>query len=166
MYPTLGRQANLSRLHSIDGYQDFAEVAWPLLKRYGFGATVYLPTDHVGGRAEWDGKHGEPAPLMDWTTVCKLAREGVCFGSHGCSHRSLTTLPSAELTKEVRGSREVMREVLGTFPSAFCFPYADFDPVVIDAVREAGYDYAVAGFVARDLTPNRYALRGGRSLGM
>jgi peptidoglycan/xylan/chitin deacetylase (PgdA/CDA1 family) len=141
-----------------DGYQDFAEVAWPLLKRYGFTATVYLPTDHVGGRAEWDRKYSEPAPLMDWTTVRTLASEGVSFGSHGCSHRSLTSLAPADLAKEARRSREVMKEELGTFPRGFCFPYTDFDPAVIDAVKEAGYDYAVAGFAHGDLAPNPYAL--------
>ena len=43
-----------------DGYQDFADAAWPLLQRYGFSATVFLVTDHVGGHAEWDREYGEP----------------------------------------------------------------------------------------------------------
>ena len=57
-----------------DGYQDFAEVAWPLLQRYGFGATVFLVADLVARAVAWDAHHGPPAPLMGWATVGRLAR--------------------------------------------------------------------------------------------
>jgi peptidoglycan/xylan/chitin deacetylase (PgdA/CDA1 family) len=141
-----------------DGYQDFADVAWPLLQRYGFSATVFLVADRVGGRAEWDREYGEPAPLMDWETIRRLAKEGVAFGSHSCSHRSLPTLAAAELAQEVERSRQILKEELGTFPEGFCFPYTDFNPAVMDAVRQAGYTYAVAGDVAYDLARNPFAL--------
>ena len=128
-----------------DGYQDFADVAWPLLKRYGFCATVFLVTDHVGGRAEWDRDFGEPAQLMDWATIKRLASEGVDFGSHSCSHPKLTTLSPQAMMKEAAASREILAAELGAAPSGFCFPYTDYDANVIEAVKAAGYDYALAG---------------------
>jgi len=140
------------------GYQDFADVAWPLLQRYGFSATVFLLAGHVGGRAEWDREYGEPAPLMDWETIRRLAKEGVSFGSHSCSHRSLTTLSPAEFAKEAVRSRQILNEELGISPQGFCFPYTDFSPAVIDAVKEAGYSYAAAGDVPRDFAHNPFAL--------
>ena len=141
-----------------DGYQDFADVAWPLLLRYGFTATVFLPTDYVGGRAEWDHEYGEPARLMDWQTIRRLAMEGVSFGSHSCSHRRLTSLPPGDLAKEAERSRRILKEELGTSPHGFCFPYSDFNPNVMDAVRDAGYDYAVAGDVPPDMGLSPFAL--------
>lgn len=141
-----------------DGYQDFADVAWPLLQRYGFGATVFLVAGHVGGRAEWDRDYGEPASLMDWETIRRLAKEGVAFGSHSCSHQSLPTLSAAELAKEAERSHQILKEELGTFPQGFCFPYTDFNPAVMDAVKEAGYMYAVAGDMPYDLARNPFAL--------
>ena len=33
-----------------DGYVDFAEHAWPLLRSHGAGATVYVVAGEVGGR--------------------------------------------------------------------------------------------------------------------
>src|SRR6202035_2795383 len=30
-----------------DGFRDFHSVAWPILRRHGFTATMYLPTDFV-----------------------------------------------------------------------------------------------------------------------
>ncbi|HVY15495.1 MAG TPA: polysaccharide deacetylase family protein [Rhodopila sp.] len=141
-----------------DGYQDFADVAWPLLKRYGFTATVYLPIDHVGRHADWDRNYGAPAPLMDWATIRALAKDGVSFGSHGCSHRSLPSLAPADLARELRQSREVMNRELGAHPKGFCFPYTDFDPAVMDAVKGAAYEYAVAGIVPGNLAATPYAL--------
>ncbi|MBV9286732.1 MAG: polysaccharide deacetylase family protein [Hyphomicrobiales bacterium] len=141
-----------------DGYQDFADVASPLLRRYGFTATVFLPTDYVGGRAEWDRELGEPARLMDWETIRRLAKEGVSFGSHSCTHRRLASLGPADLAKEVRRSHRILENELGAAPLGFCFPYADFSRAVIDEVKKAGYDFAVAGDVPCDLAHNPFAL--------
>jgi peptidoglycan/xylan/chitin deacetylase (PgdA/CDA1 family) len=141
-----------------DGYQDFADVAWPLLQRYGFTATVFLPTDHVGGRVEWDRDYGEPGHLMGWETIRRLAKEGVSFGSHSCSHRRLTSLTPTDLAKEVQLSRRIMKEELGFEPRGFCFPYTDYNATVMAAVSEAGYDYALAGAVPDGVRRNRFAL--------
>ncbi len=141
-----------------DGYQDFADVAWPLLQRYGFTATVFLPTDHVGGRVEWDRDYSEPAHLMGWETIRRLAKEGVSFGSHSCSHRRLTSLAPTDLAKETQLSRRILKEELGVSPQGFCFPYTDFNAAVMAAVSEAGYDYALGGAVPYDVGRNRFAL--------
>jgi peptidoglycan/xylan/chitin deacetylase (PgdA/CDA1 family)/glycosyltransferase involved in cell wall biosynthesis len=141
-----------------DGYQDFADVAWPLLRRYGFTATVFLATDHVGGRSEWDSEYGEPAPLMDWETVQRLSWEGVSFGSHSCSHPALISLSREALTREVEESRRVLQAKIGTPLQGFCYPYTDHDSRVIEAVRVAGYDYALAGDKPEDEPRNAYAL--------
>ena len=43
---------------------------------------VFIATDLVGSRAEWDASFGMPAPLMDAEKIITLAAEGVSFGSH------------------------------------------------------------------------------------
>ena len=47
-----------------DGYDDFAEQAWPALKANDLSAEVFIVTDMVGGSAEWDASFGTSAPLM------------------------------------------------------------------------------------------------------
>ncbi len=40
-----------------DAYDDFAEGAWPVLKRYGLAATLFVPTDYPGRKTHelwWD----------------------------------------------------------------------------------------------------------------
>ena len=69
-----------------DAYRDFVTAAWPLLRRYGFTATMFVPTDHVGGRADWDRHLGEPADLMSWRELSALADQGLAIGAHSGSH--------------------------------------------------------------------------------
>ena len=103
-------------------------MAWPLLKRYGFSATVFLVTAHVGGIAEWDREYGEPAALMNWETMRQLAKEGVSFGSHGCSHRPTYVASLTELAKEAELSRQILMQELGTVPAGSLFSVYGLQP--------------------------------------
>jgi len=141
-----------------DGYLDFAQTAWPLLRRYGFTATVYLVADHVGGRAEWDRQLGEPAELMGWELVRDLSHQGVAFGAHSCSHVRLTTVDRARLMDEVRRSGRVIADMIGTPVSGFCYPYGDNNDEVRAAVQECGYQYAVGGILPSELPRDRFLL--------
>ena len=49
-----GDAARLVGLTFDDGYADFANNAMPVLRRYGFGATVYVLAGKLGGRNDWD----------------------------------------------------------------------------------------------------------------
>src|SRR3990172_6584243 len=43
-----------------DVYEDFITTAFPVLQQHGFGATIFVPSKFVGGRAEWDAEFGNP----------------------------------------------------------------------------------------------------------
>src|SRR4029077_9847090 len=49
-----------------DGYRDFLTAAMPVLRYYGFSATVFLVAERIGGVADWDSVYGEAAPLLSW----------------------------------------------------------------------------------------------------
>ena len=81
-----------------DGYQNFADFAQPILRQYGFPATVFLVAGLLGKPAQWlidDGRLGPP--LMSVATIRKLSDEGVQFGAHSMSHRRLSRLEPAQL---------------------------------------------------------------------
>ena len=126
-----------------DGYEDFAEVAWPLLRRYGFGATVFLVADLVGRAAAWDAHHGPPAPLMGWATVGRLAREGVAFGGHTATHPYLTRVGPDRLAEELRRSKAALEGRLGLPVRAFAYPFGFVDGLARNAAAAAGYAVAV-----------------------
>lgn len=126
-----------------DGYRDFASHAWPLLRRYGFGAHVFLVSEHVAGFNAWDDDLGERIPLLDWDTIVGLAEQGVVFGSHSATHRRLTALSPTAVAEECLRSRATLEERLGRTVSTIAYPWGDVDAVVEHLAGASGY---VQGF--------------------
>lgn len=138
-----GRGRGLVGLSFDDGYADFAEHALPVLKRYGFSATVYVIAGRLGGDNEWDPE-GPRKPLMTAELVRQVAEAGIEIGSHGLRHVSLPKAPEAALAGEIAGSRRVLQDISGQDVPGFCYPYGDIDAPVVAGVRAAGYDYGCA----------------------
>jgi len=122
-----------------DGYVDFREVAWPILRANDFTAEVFLPTDLVGGMAEWDAAYGPPAPLLGWQDAAALANEGVVFGSHLARHLDGLTLPTATLAEELARSRAQLEARLGREVRAYAAPYGAVDERFARLAARCGY---------------------------
>jgi peptidoglycan/xylan/chitin deacetylase (PgdA/CDA1 family) len=141
-----GSAAGLVGLTFDDGYADFTAHAVPALLRYGFTATVYVLPGRTGGSNEWDPL-GPRKPLLTEDGVRAAADAGMEIGSHGLLHTDLTDrdlVDDEQLAAETARSRELLRAVTGTDVTGFCYPYGRVDPRAVDAVRAAGYHYAVA----------------------
>jgi peptidoglycan/xylan/chitin deacetylase (PgdA/CDA1 family) len=106
-----------------DGFSDFADKAFPILKKHGHEATVFLPTGCLGGSESWNGANVPPRPLMSWSVVQDLSREGMEFGGHSVTHADLTMLPPDRLREEVERSQKTIEEQLGKPAETFAPPY-------------------------------------------
>ncbi|MET7458110.1 polysaccharide deacetylase family protein [Streptomyces sp. NPDC005574] len=126
-----------------DGYADFLTHALPALRRRGFGATLFVLPGRLGGDNGWDPL-GPRRPLLTADGIRSAAAEGVEIGSHGLTHVDLTTADDLTLKRETAESRAVLTELTGTATAGFCYPYGTVHQRAVDAVREAGYDYACA----------------------
>ena len=127
-----------------DGFENFAERAWPLLRDRGLPATLFVVADRVGGRNDWghDASLGVPdLPLLGWEALGGLREDGVSIQSHGRSHRPLSGMSAPELEDEVTGSAEVLERRLGVRPTGFAYPYGEADARGRSAVADA-YDWA------------------------
>jgi len=124
-----------------DGYLDNYEIARPILRRFGFSATIFVVSGHVGGVNSWD-EAGELAgrALLDWPQVAELAADGVVsIGAHTRTHPTLAGLDEARVDDEVRGSREDLERRLGSPVTLFAYPFGRCDEAATRAVREAGF---------------------------
>lgn len=106
-----------------DGFQDFADAAWPVMSKHGFRPIVYLPTAFVGRAEGWRGIAEPPRALMGWGTIRALAREGVAFGSHTVHHPDLVVMSDDEVAAELHRSREQIEERIGSEVRHFAPPY-------------------------------------------
>jgi peptidoglycan/xylan/chitin deacetylase (PgdA/CDA1 family) len=129
-----------------DGYRDNLTEAAPVLIRYGFPATVFIVTRHVGGRLPHDDDDPN-AGVLTWEDVEALRASGWEIGAHSRTHQRLTWLDAESLRLEVTGSFEDIRDRLATAPSVFAYPYGsvfDFDTEAERMVAETGFMYGLS----------------------
>ena len=123
-----------------DGYADFFKNAYPILRRYGFTATVFLVTDFVGGQSDWDGDKG--SPMLTWEEIKGLHEDGISFGSHTCTHPWLTHLSGEQIWHEFTTSKERLEAKLGQEIHLLAYPYGYSNPRIQKMTMEAGYKAA------------------------
>ncbi|MFC1701318.1 polysaccharide deacetylase family protein [Pseudomonadota bacterium] len=128
-----------------DAYLDFYDNAWPLLKKYGFNAMVFVPVDFVNGYADWDSEFGEPAKIMNWDQIKELHKQGVRFGSHSCCHRRLAEMSENEIYEDAKRSKDILKQKLGVEVLDYCYPYAAASKKIQQTIASAGYRSAVGG---------------------
>jgi peptidoglycan/xylan/chitin deacetylase (PgdA/CDA1 family) len=130
-----------------DGYEDFLHVALPILERFGFSATVFVIAGRLGGENDWKHYY-EPhsrEKLLGAEELRDVSERGIEVGSHGMSHAVLSGLETGRLEEEIRGSHQILGEVLDKEVEGFCYPYGSVDSAAVKAVRRSRrYAYACA----------------------
>jgi len=113
-----------------DGYRSSYEIAYPILRKYGFPATVFLYTDFVGA-----------SDAMTWAQMKDMTSSGlVTIQPHSKSHANLTQrLPNEtdaryrdRIRREVDAPVTVIKERLAEPIFAFAYPYGDVNEYVVD----------------------------------
>jgi peptidoglycan/xylan/chitin deacetylase (PgdA/CDA1 family)/2-polyprenyl-3-methyl-5-hydroxy-6-metoxy-1,4-benzoquinol methylase len=128
-----------------DGFQNFADHAWPTLRANDLTAEVFLVTDLVGESAQWDADSGPPTPLMDVGTVRRLSAEGAFFGSHLATHRAIDGLSSSDLAAELLRSRMFIERWTSRPTTAFAAPFSATDRRLGRLAKECGYRIGFGG---------------------
>ena len=95
-----------------DGYLDNYTNAYPILKKYGFTATIFLVTGFIGNDPRF----------MNWEEIKEMKDNGFVFGSHTVNHKSLTELSYVELKNELLLSAEEIEQQLGHQELFFAYP--------------------------------------------
>ena len=113
-----------------DGYRSTYEIAYPVLKKYNFPATVFLYTDFVGA-----------SDAMTWTQMKDMMASGIIeIQPHSKSHANLTLrLPSENdarykdrIKREVDAPITVLKERLAQKSFTYAYPYGDVNEYVVD----------------------------------
>jgi peptidoglycan/xylan/chitin deacetylase (PgdA/CDA1 family) len=123
---TLPPESDAVAITFDDGFENFGQVAAPLLLAHGLPVTLFVVTDRVGSTNEWNrpSERGIPTlPLLGWTALARLSEAGVTLGSHTRTHPRLTRLDPKQLAAEVRGSAEDLKRETGIAPRIFAYPY-------------------------------------------
>jgi len=120
-----------------DGYTSIYDQAWPLLRAYGYQATVFLVTGYCGGSNRWPSQQIDVPvkPLLTWEQVEKLAKDGWEFSAHTKSHPPLPLLSSLEIDEEICSSKEAIVQRLDQQARVFAYPYGAASSNVVTIVK-------------------------------
>jgi peptidoglycan/xylan/chitin deacetylase (PgdA/CDA1 family) len=122
-----------------DGYESVHRHAFPLLKKYGFPATLFVYTDFIGA-----------GDALSWAQLQEMQRSGVIdVQSHSKSHRNLIERSAQEtdpryrqnIDTEMRQPREQIAKRLEV-PELrhIAYPFGDANALVLEAATRAGFE--------------------------
>jgi len=118
-----------------DGYKDNFQYAYPILKGFGYSATVFLVTDLIG--REFTGKGKE---FMNWDEVMAMSKDKISFGGHTKNHFYLGDVKNEVVAfEQIAGSKKAIEEKIGMPVDYFCYPGGGFNEKAKALVAQAGY---------------------------
>lgn len=117
-----------------DGYDDNYLTALPLMQKYGMRGTVFMIAGQVG----------QPGYLT-WEQLTGLQAAGIEIGSHTYSHVALSELNQDRLLNELVRSRQVLASNLAAPVAFLAYPFGQYNPETVAAVKQAGYTGACTG---------------------
>ncbi|HKJ03977.1 MAG TPA: polysaccharide deacetylase family protein [Geopsychrobacteraceae bacterium] len=127
-----------------DGFRGLQDHVFPLLEKYQFPATVFVPFDYVGGIDCFSYKQPRPDfEILTHSEMKSSMRSGISYGSHTMSHVDLTQTSDKALNYELNESKKYLNDLLKTKFSPLAYPFGMFDERVKLAATNAGYDCSV-----------------------
>ncbi len=123
-----------------DGFRNNYTEAFPIFKKYGFIATIFVSTDHVGQTSSWERDGSIPElPMLTWDEIREMSDYGIRIESHACGHCYLSRLSEDEARHELIKSKNTIESKTGRRVEFFCHPYGNWSADTKRLVKECGY---------------------------
>jgi len=127
-----------------DGFRCVLQNAAPILREYGWAATVFVPSGFIGTGDRWKGVEGYSAePLLDAEGLRELQSRSWEIGGHTRSHADLSALSEEEAYQEICRGKADLEALLEAPVRVFAYPYGRFAEATPQLVQRAGLDCGV-----------------------
>lgn len=120
-----------------DGYQSAHDIAYPILKKFGFPATVFVYSDFIGAR-----------DAMSWDEMRQMTSSGLIdFQPHSKTHPHLADRQphesvaayQARIEDEIKVPGRKIKQRLGLPLYSFAYPYGETNDLVIAELKNNDY---------------------------
>lgn len=125
-----------------DGYRSFIQYARPILKDYGFGATLFVYSNFIGGGS-----------ALSWQDLRTLTEQGFDVQAHSKSHANLRrnageseAAYAKRIEAELAYPLTLFKKNLTHPVDALAYPFGEMDDELIPYVAKYGY---AAAFTVR-----------------
>jgi peptidoglycan/xylan/chitin deacetylase (PgdA/CDA1 family) len=130
-----------------DGWKSQYEVAWPILKKFGYPVTLFIYTEGVRGG------HFGGGEAMTWEMLAEMRDAGADIQAHSATHQDLRkpydkvakkklSPPEYDqwLNNEIVGSKQLLEQRLGIKVNCFAVPYGFYNERIKETCKAAGYE--------------------------
>jgi peptidoglycan/xylan/chitin deacetylase (PgdA/CDA1 family) len=138
-----------------DGWKSQYEVAWSIMKKYGYPFTMFIYTEGVRGATLGGGE------AITWEQLADMRDNGVDIQAHSATHQDLreghpvtVITPDRKRTRarltgpqyeqwvqnEVVGCKQLLEQRLGIKVNCFAVPFGNYNDHVKELARNAGYE--------------------------
>ena len=120
-----------------DGWRSAYDIAYPILKQYGYPATLFVYTDLIVGGAK----------TLDWDLIREMSVSGIDIQCHTKTHSDLTRKATQEsmmdylqgVKRELTESAAVIRNKVGKQVTYLAYPYGETNSLVVAVTKKLGY---------------------------
>lgn len=121
-----------------DGFKSNYTLAYPVLKKYNFPATLFIYTNFI------EKNNGS----LTWEEIREMTKNNIEIGSHTLSHCNLLKYKKnenyetylARIRREIFLSKEILESKIGSKVKFFAYPYGVYSPIIKNLVIQAGYE--------------------------
>jgi peptidoglycan/xylan/chitin deacetylase (PgdA/CDA1 family) len=130
-----------------DGWKSQYDVAWPIMKKFGYPFTLFIYTEGVRGG------HFGGGEAITWEQLAEMRDAGIDIQAHSETHQDLRkpydkvakkklSPPEYEqwLQNEVGRSKETLEQRLGIKVNCFAVPYGFYNQHIKEIATRAGYE--------------------------
>ena len=103
-----------------DGYVNNLEIAYPILKKYGVKATIFIPTAYVGHSSSWDE---DAAPILSLSQLQALDHSVFELGLHSHQHQNYGQLTIEEMAADIKQNIRFFEDNNLSYAPALAYPY-------------------------------------------
>lgn len=122
-----------------DGCERFYDLTFPILEKFNFSSTIYPVTGDLGKYASWGAIKNPDLKILSERMLIELNKLGVEIGSHTVAHLKLTEISLLDATYQIKKSKEMLEQLIGTNICSFAYPHGDFNTKIVQVVRQMGF---------------------------
>jgi peptidoglycan/xylan/chitin deacetylase (PgdA/CDA1 family) len=127
-----------------DGFKNNYDIVLPMIKEFGFTATLFLVTGYVSKCIAWEKTVEIPDQrLASWEEIHEMSDTAIEINAHSVTHPKLCRLTADQAKNEIQGSRVDIEARLGKQVNFFAYPYGEFNDHIKSIVKELGFQGAV-----------------------
>lgn len=120
-----------------DAFNSFMDNGYPVIKEFGFPATLFINTETVGS-----------GDYINWNDLNLLVNNGIEIGNHTHSHDYFLNMDTATRYKsflhDVQVAQDLIQSKLKVKPKVFAYPYGEYDEGMREVIRNMDFIGAAA----------------------